>query len=40
MTAPARELSIYDRDLDQNPANYTPLSPLTYLKRAARVYPT
>jgi len=38
--APSREFSIYDRDLDPNPANYTPLSPLTYLKRAARVYPT
>jgi fatty-acyl-CoA synthase len=37
--APSRAPSIYDRDLDRNPANFTPLSPLTFLKRAARVYP-
>ncbi|MBV5336014.1 AMP-binding protein, partial [bacterium] len=34
-----REVSIYDRDLAPNPANYAPLSPLSFLKRAARVYP-
>jgi fatty-acyl-CoA synthase len=32
--------SIYDRDLDKNPANYTPLSPISFLVRAARVYPS
>jgi len=31
--------SIYDKDLDQNAANYVPLSPVTFLKRAATVYP-
>ena len=34
----ARE-TIYDRDLDKNPANYQPLTPLTYLDRAARTFP-
>lgn len=31
--------SIYDRDLDQNKANYQPLTPLTFLERAAQVFP-
>jgi len=31
--------SIYDRDLDKNPANYQPLTPLSFLERAAQVYP-
>ena len=31
--------SIYDKDLDRNAANYVPLSPVTFLKRAATVYP-
>ncbi|MDC0088647.1 acyl-CoA synthetase [Porticoccaceae bacterium] len=31
--------SIYDRDLEQNPANHQPLSPLTFLERAASVFP-
>ncbi|GJE55895.1 MULTISPECIES: acyl-CoA synthetase [Methylobacterium] len=31
--------SIYDRDLDRNPANHQPLTPLTYLDRAARTFP-
>ena len=31
--------NIYDRDLDQVAANYEPLSPLTFLERAATVYP-
>jgi len=31
--------SIYDQDLDKNPANYVPLSPISFLTRAARVYP-
>ncbi len=34
----ARE-TIYDRDLDRNPANHQPLTPLTYLDRAARTFP-
>jgi fatty-acyl-CoA synthase len=29
----------YEMDLDKNPANYQPLSPLTFLERAAFVYP-
>ncbi len=29
----------YETDLDRNPANYQPLTPLTYLERAAKVYP-
>jgi fatty-acyl-CoA synthase len=32
-------MTIYDRDLDQNPANHVPLSPVSFLVRAARVYP-
>jgi len=31
--------SAYDRDLDRNPANFQPLTPLTFLERAAGVYP-
>ncbi|ODN70030.1 acyl-CoA synthetase [Methylobrevis pamukkalensis] len=31
--------SIYERDLDRNPANHQPLTPLTQLERAARVFP-
>jgi fatty-acyl-CoA synthase len=31
--------SIYERDLDKNPANYTPLTPLAFLERAAKIYP-
>ena len=31
--------SQFDTDLDQNSANYTPLSPLTFIERAAAVYP-
>jgi len=31
--------SIYDQDLDQNQANYQPLTPLTFLERAATVFP-
>jgi fatty-acyl-CoA synthase len=33
------DVSQYDTDLDKNRANYTPLSPLTFLERAAAVYP-
>ncbi len=29
----------YETDLDKNPANYQPLTPLTFLERAARVFP-
>jgi len=32
-------VSIYDRDLDKNPANYQPLTPLGFLERAADVFP-
>ena len=31
--------SAYDIDLDKNPANYAPLSPLSFLQKAAAVYP-
>lgn len=33
------ETNIYQQNLDPNPANYTPLSPLSYLERSAWVYP-
>ena len=29
----------YNRDLDRNPANHQPLTPLTFLERAASVFP-
>jgi fatty-acyl-CoA synthase len=29
----------YERDLDKNPANYAPLTPLGFLERSAAVYP-
>ena len=32
-------MSIYDRGLAQNLANFTPLSPLSLLRRAASIYP-
>src|SRR5271170_5463924 len=31
--------SPYDQDLDRNPANFQPLTPLTLLERAASVFP-
>ncbi|MEM7069304.1 MAG: acyl-CoA synthetase [Pseudomonadota bacterium] len=31
--------NIYNTDLDSNPANYQPLTPLTFLERAASVFP-
>jgi fatty-acyl-CoA synthase len=31
--------SIFDRDLDRNSANFQPLTPLTFLERAAAVFP-
>ncbi|MCR9221879.1 MAG: acyl-CoA synthetase [Alphaproteobacteria bacterium] len=30
---------MYDRDLDPTPANYVPLSPISFLERAAGIYP-
>jgi fatty-acyl-CoA synthase len=33
------ERSIFERDLKQTPANYVPLSPVSFLLRAARIYP-
>ena len=32
-------VSPYDRDLDRNPANFQPLTPLTFLARTATVFP-
>ncbi len=32
-------MSIYDIDLDKTPANYQPLTPLSFLARSASVYP-
>jgi fatty-acyl-CoA synthase len=32
-------MSPYDQDLDRNPANFQPLTPLTFLERAASVFP-
>jgi fatty-acyl-CoA synthase len=29
----------YERDLDKNPANYAPLTPLSFIERSAAVYP-
>jgi fatty-acyl-CoA synthase len=31
--------TIYDMDLDRNPANFQPLTPLSFLERAAAVFP-
>ena len=31
--------SIYDQHLDRNPANHQPLTPLTFLERAAAIFP-
>jgi fatty-acyl-CoA synthase len=31
--------SIFDQDLPRNPANFAPLSPLSFLERSAEVYP-
>jgi len=30
---------VYDKDLDRNAANYQPLTPITFLERAAHVFP-
>jgi fatty-acyl-CoA synthase len=32
-------MSIFDQDLERRPANYVPLSPVSFLLRAARIYP-
>ncbi len=32
-------MSAYDRDLDRNPANHQPLTPLQFLERAAQTFP-
>jgi len=31
--------NIYEQDLDRNPANFAPLTPLSFIERAASVYP-
>jgi len=35
----SRSQSIFETDLDKNSANYVPLSPLTFIRRSATVYP-
>jgi len=37
--APSRTTPIFERDLDKNAANYVPLTPLSFLPRAAHVFP-
>ena len=32
-------MSLYDTNLDKNAANYVPLTPLTFIKRAKEIYP-
>ena len=32
-------MSIYEQGLDKNPANFHPLTPITFLERSARVFP-
>ena len=34
-----RSTDPYEQDLDKNPANYAPLTPLSFIERAAQVYP-
>ena len=34
-----RQSNPFEQDLDKNPANYAPLTPLQFLERAAYVYP-
>ena len=36
---PAGKPSPYDKDLEKNPANYAPLTPIAFLERSASVYP-
>src|SRR3979409_537574 len=33
------DMTPYDIDLDRNPANYQPLTPLSFLERAASIFP-
>jgi fatty-acyl-CoA synthase len=37
--AAAGKINPYDADLERNPANYAPLTPLTFIERAAYVFP-
>src|SRR5919197_4632301 len=39
LQAPMMTFSPYDINLDKNPANYQPLTPLTLFERAAAIYP-
>ncbi|MFQ5773621.1 MAG: acyl-CoA synthetase [Kiloniellaceae bacterium] len=39
MSAAASRASIFDQNLERNEANLAPLTPLTFLRRAAAVYP-
>ncbi len=39
MTDTATDVSIFERDLAQTPANFTALTPLSFLARSAAVYP-
>ena len=32
-------MNIYDQDLDTNAANFTPLSPISMMRRVASIYP-
>ena len=32
-------MSLYDTNLNKNAANYVPLTPLTFIKRAKEIYP-
>jgi fatty-acyl-CoA synthase len=39
LCAMIRKVNIYERDLEKTAANYAPLTPLSFLERAAYVYP-
>jgi len=39
MKRPRKRQSLFDRDLERGPANYVPLSPMSFLARAATVHP-
>ncbi|WP_119458890.1 acyl-CoA synthetase [Rhodospirillaceae bacterium SYSU D60014] len=39
MADPGRAGGLFDRDLEKTPANYVPLTPLSFLNRAATIYP-
>ena len=36
---PMDRANVYETELDRNPANYAPLTPLSFVERAAYVYP-